>query len=114
MKSKKSTDCFLLMQRYVDNDLDKSIECLNGIVKTAVSGKNKFSFSSFHLLHFSFSLSDKVVSFFELFYNNNVISAEAFKAWCKPEEMSKEKKSRALYLARSFFMMLDETDKKAK
>jgi hypothetical protein len=42
MKSKKSIDCFLLIQRYVDNDLKKSMECLNGIVQTAVSGKIEF------------------------------------------------------------------------
>jgi predicted metallo-beta-lactamase superfamily hydrolase len=42
MKSKKSTDCFLLMQRYVDNDMEKSIDCLNGIIDAAISGKIEF------------------------------------------------------------------------
>jgi hypothetical protein len=53
------------------------------------------------------------LSFFELLYENHVITAEAFKEWRKHGAMS-EKKSRAIYHARSFFVMLDKADKKSE
>jgi hypothetical protein len=61
------------------------------------------------LKHFYFSLSDKIVTFFELLHDNNVITAEAFKEWREKAAMS-EKKNLALYFAKNFFAKMDEAD----
>jgi hypothetical protein len=53
---------------------------------------------------------DKVVYFFELFFENKAITSEAFKAWRETETMG-EKKCNAIYRCKSFFKKLDEAEK---
>jgi hypothetical protein len=95
------------MRHYIGEDVEKQAECLNGIVDGVVTGIVQANFyeNSIH----SFNSTDKLLSSFEMFHENDVVSAMGFKIW-RQQKLPSEKKRNALRESQSFFVKLEEVD----
>ncbi|KAG5671624.1 hypothetical protein PVAND_001817 [Polypedilum vanderplanki] len=87
--SKKYTDYYMLLERYIDNDIKKGAECLNAIADTFVS--------------------EKAAQIFELYYENNVVPCESLKLWCQ-NKAKNEKNSQVMYQLQNFLATLNNTE----
>jgi translation initiation factor 4G len=95
---KKSVDMskmFPLFIRYIDSDISSQIDCINGL--------NEFAFSNPNIQNCN------LCKLFDLFYENDVISVEAFNLWRKQDPNSPSKRE-ALKQTSNFFTRLEEAD----
>ncbi|XP_070497939.1 eukaryotic translation initiation factor 4 gamma 3-like isoform X2 [Chironomus tepperi] len=89
------TKLYPLFIRYLDNDILAQVECINAL--------NMFAFTNPNIENCN------LCTLFDLFYENDVISMEAFNIWRK-QNLNSPSKREALNQTVSFFVRLDEAD----
>lgn len=94
----------LILQRYIDTEIDRELQCIYALQQFAFvreyppgeRGKNYFFCVNFILNFFFLGLLNSI---FEVLYDNDVLSVEAFEKWKNSEDNSEGKGKKFCHVA---------------